>query len=273
MSDPYPLEKARLEVDSCIRIWRTILEEHFGDRIVYAYVKGSTTKRWDSPIDYVPVLSDVDIHFKLKDDRPLFCEGAAQLSEALAISAEYEERFLGENPAPLHIPRAQVMVLNRHLSDPDFILPSCIPEQNVLMGRIGPWPAKRPDEVRAADLRNLSRVQEVLAPIPGRVMDRVGIDLVTLIRSLCYEVSPAPVRLLSQLEEDPYRVWELNRTAVCGELKRRGFTDLAERYSGYYLTGWDVFRSGFHDGNAMRKLVNEAYSVLELSAHYACEKR
>jgi len=271
MSGPYPLEKARLEVDSCIRVWRMILEEHFGDRIVYAYVKGSSTKRWDSPIDYVPVLSDVDIHFKLKDDRPLFCGGAAQLSEALAISAEYEERFLGENPAPLHIPRVQVMVLNRHLSDPDFILPSCIPEQNVLMGRIGQWPAKRPDEVRAADLRNLSRMQEVLAPIPGRVMDRVGIDLVTLIRSLCYEVSPAPVRLLSQLEEDPYRVWELNRTAVCGELKRRGFTDLAERYSGYYLTGWDVFRSGFHDGRAMRRLVNEAYSVLELSALHAAK--
>jgi hypothetical protein len=66
----------------------------------------------------------------------------------------------------------------------------------------------------------------------------------------------------------------LNRTAMFAELKRLGFTDLAERHSGYYcLTGWEVFGSGFRDSNAMRRLVNEAYRVLELSAHYAYEKR
>jgi hypothetical protein len=48
----------------------------------------------------------------------------------------------------------------------------------------------------------------------------------------------------------------LNRTAMFAELKRLGFTDLAERYSGYCLTGWEVFRSGFRDSNGMRRLVN-----------------
>lgn len=86
---------------------------------------------------------------------------------------------------------------------------------------------------------------------------------------LCYEVSPAPVRLLSQFEDNPYRVWDMNRTAICAELKKHGFTDLAESYRDYYLTGWEVFRSGFLDGKAMRRLVNRAHSVLELSMLYS----
>jgi hypothetical protein len=52
-------------------------------------------------------------------------------------------------------------------------------------------------------------------------------------------------------------------------LKKHGFADLAESYRDYYLTGWEVFRSGFLNGKAMRKLVNRAYSVLELSMLYA----
>lgn len=161
------------------------------------------------------------------------------------------------------------MALNRHLSDPDFVLPAYIPEQNVLIGKIDSWTVRHPDEVKAVDLRNLLKLQEVLAPLPESVMDRVGIDLIALIRRLCYEVSPAPVRLLSQFEDNPYRAWDMNRTAICVGLKEHGFTDLAESYSGYYLTGWEVFRSGFLDGKAMRKLVNRAYSVLELSMRYA----
>jgi hypothetical protein len=45
VSGPYPLEKARLEVDPCIRVWVKILEEHFGDGIEYACVKGSRRTR------------------------------------------------------------------------------------------------------------------------------------------------------------------------------------------------------------------------------------
>jgi hypothetical protein len=269
MADFYPLERAKLEVDSCIRVWRKILEEHFGDKIEYAYVKGSSVRRWDSPIDYVPVLSDVDIHIKLREGSSLFEENAKQFEEGLAISTEYEERFIEENPDPLHVPRVQVMALNRHLSDPDFVLPAYIPEQNVFIGKIDSWVVRPTDEVKAVDLRNLLKLQDVLAPLPERVMDRVGMDLVALIRTLCYEVSPAPVRLLSQFEDNPYRVWDMNRTAICAELKKHGFTDLAESYRDYYLTGWEVFRSGFLDGKAMRKLVNRAHSVLELSMLYA----
>jgi len=269
MADSYPLKKAKLEVDSCIRVWRRILEEHFGDKIEYVYVKGSSVRVWDSPIDYVPVLSDVDIHIKLREGSSLFEENAKQFEEGLAISAEYEERFLDENPDPLHVPRVQVMALNRHLSNPDFVLPAYIPGQNVLIGKIDSWTVQHPDEVKAVDLRNLLRLRDVLAPLPERVMDRVGIDLIALIRMLCYEVSPAPVRLLSQFEDDPYRVWDMNRTAIYAELKKHGFTDLAESYRDYYLTGWEVFRSGFLDSKAMRRLVNRAYSVLELSMLYA----
>lgn len=38
------------------------LVDRFGDRISHIWVKGSAQKRWDGPVDYVPELSDVDIH-------------------------------------------------------------------------------------------------------------------------------------------------------------------------------------------------------------------
>jgi hypothetical protein len=269
MADFYPMKKAKSEVNSSIRIWSRILQNHLGNKIEYAYVKGSSVKRWDSPIDYVPVLSDVDIHLKLMEGFSLFEENAEQFDQGLAISAEYEERFLNENPDPLHIPRVQVIAINRHLTDPDFVLPQHVEDQNVLIGKIGSWTVGPPEEVKAVDLHNLLKLREVLAPLPESVIDRVGIDLIALIRRLCYEVSPAPVRLLSQFEENPYRVWDLNRTAIYAELKERGYPDLAENYRSYYQTGWEVFNSRFLDGKAMRKLLKRAYSVLELSTRYS----
>ena len=49
----------RREVDACIDIWTEVLEERYPIGIKYAYEKGSCVKRWNSPIDYVPLLSDV----------------------------------------------------------------------------------------------------------------------------------------------------------------------------------------------------------------------
>ncbi len=120
----YPLAEAKGEVRSCIDVWKSIFERHFGDVIEYAYAKGSCVKDWESPIDYVPVLSDVDIHVKLWEGRSLF-EGIEQpFKLGLDVSAEYEEEFLRIDPEPLHVPRTQIVILNPHFSEPDFFLPS-----------------------------------------------------------------------------------------------------------------------------------------------------
>jgi len=45
-----------------------LLEEIPDPDIVGIYCKGSVLKDWDSPLDYVPELSDVDIHILFHDD-------------------------------------------------------------------------------------------------------------------------------------------------------------------------------------------------------------
>ena len=47
-----------------------LVTDNFGNELKYAYTKGSGIKPWDTPIDYVPILSDIDIHFMLTEGCP-----------------------------------------------------------------------------------------------------------------------------------------------------------------------------------------------------------
>ena len=44
----------------------------------------------------------------------------------------------------------------------------------------------------------------------------------------------------------------MNRTAVIRELRERGSESAAKAYEGFYLAGWEGFRSRFRDGDAAR---------------------
>ena len=267
----YPLDKARAEVASCIRIWKKIIVERFGDKIEYAYVKGSGTKSWESPIDYVPELSDVDIHIRPREGCTLIT-APRPFEEALNISREYEERFLRENPAPLHLPRSQIFNITSHLADPDIVLTS-VPRKNMLFGKYPEFTTLTVAELRRVDLNKLITLRDALSSLPKGAMDRVGIDYVVLIRRLNYEVSPTPVRLLSQIEDDPHRVWEWNRTTIHRSLISHGFDDVAESYRDYYLAGWEVFRTGFRDNATMRRLLGKAFDTLQATISHVEEMR
>jgi hypothetical protein len=262
MDPQYPLTRARAEVRACIETWKQIFEDRFSDRIEYAYAKGSCVKEWRSPIDYVPFISDVDIHVKLVEGSSLFDEASDPFDEALEISTEYEEAFLRREPHPLHVPRTQIVVLNPHFSEPDFFLPSCIHEQNVMIGDPQPGEEQSAERIRAVDLKAILELGDVLRTLPMSAVDRVGVDLVPLIRRLTWRVSPTPVRLLSQLEDDPNGVWEWNRTRICEGLERHGYGDVSKHYREYYLKGWEVFRTEFRESQKMREMLASAYNVL-----------
>lgn len=271
MDTQYPLAKAREEVRACIETWRRIFEERFGDEIEYAYAKGSCVKEWETPIDYVPLISDVDIHVKLDEGCHLFDEPGDLFDEALKISKEYEEAFLQRKPDPLHVPRTQVVVLNPHLSEPDFFLPSCIPRENFMIGEPKPGEEQPPERIREVDMKAMLELGDVLRTLPLSAMDRVSVDLVLLIRRLTWKVSPTPLRLLSQLENDPNKVWELNRTRVCEGLDRHGYEDVSGHYREYYLRGWEVFRTEFRESQKMREMLASAYNVLRAVHTHALE--
>jgi hypothetical protein len=268
MRDHYPLEKVKQEVHSCIDTWKTIFETRFGGRIEYAYAKGSGVKEWDSPIDYVPVLSDVDIHVKLRGSS-LFGGPESATEQALEASREYEELFLRENPDPLHVPRTQIIVLDEVMKSPDFLLPLESCGIHVIMGE--PDLRKTPDfdRIRAVDLENLMELGDILRRLPMNAVDRSGLDLWYLIRRLVWHVSPAPVRLLTQLVEDPEEAWEWNRTKVCEKLEEHGFPEVSKMYREYYLLGWETFFTDFRDTQLMRVAISKAHEVLKYSLHHA----
>jgi hypothetical protein len=62
---PYPDPgEVRADVEAMVGAVAGALVARFGDAIAGLWFKGSAQKRWDSPLDYVPEISDVDIHVR-----------------------------------------------------------------------------------------------------------------------------------------------------------------------------------------------------------------
>lgn len=269
MGRDFPLEQVRRDVDCCIEIWTEILSKDLQDRVENAYAKGSCVKHWDSPIDYVPVFSDVDIHIKLRDGRNFYPDSYEGFVESLSTTEAYERRFRERNSDSVHLPRVQVVLLNPNLSDPDFMLPWDLGVIRPMVGEPRLDAPPDPGHLRRMDMRNLLNQVDVLEALPLSACERTGLDYWILVRRLGWRVSPTPVRLLSQVVEDPLRVWGLNRTDVCEELEAHGFGDVSTSCKEYYLSGWEAFRSDFRDSSAMREALKAAYRVLETTIKHA----
>ena len=84
------------------------------------YAKGSATRAWDTVIDYVPEISDVDIHVWLVDE-PSAQPVLQDLDVALAIQADLERRYKEAIHVPLHVPRPQIMLLKTLAEDPAYV--------------------------------------------------------------------------------------------------------------------------------------------------------
>ena len=66
------LGEARKDVEAAIAVWGELIPERLGERVSYATLKGSVLKSWDGLVDYVPVISDLDIHIGTVNHPPLF---------------------------------------------------------------------------------------------------------------------------------------------------------------------------------------------------------
>ena len=189
MTSEYCINQVRREVDSCIEIWTEVLEELYPVDIEYAYAKGSCVKQWDSPIDYVPIISDVDIHIKQVEDGKPYPNTAEGFDLALKLPESYENKFYERNPEPLHVPRPQLIRLNPRLSRPDFVLPW---DRSWICPMLGkPHIQKPPDPewLRSEDLKHLIALKEEMST-PLSAFDRSGLDIWTLIRRMVWKVSP-----------------------------------------------------------------------------------
>ena len=107
--DPDLSERLRAEAHGMAAAYLdALLAESPSDSIVGVYVKGSSIRPWDTAIDYVPELSDVDIHVRSAADAPSVIESfpyALRIAEVAL--AGFRHRF----PSPEHTPRPQLFFL------------------------------------------------------------------------------------------------------------------------------------------------------------------
>ncbi|MHA1935618.1 MAG: hypothetical protein ACW97A_10065 [Candidatus Thorarchaeota archaeon] len=251
-------EMARADVETCIEVWKEILERL---DIEYAYAKGSATKKWESPIDYVPEISDVDIHIFLKDDTSLL-QPSNEFADAMNLSATYERRFHEVQQEPLHMPRSQIMLISHFKSVIDYTPPR-IQDVRILFGNVIQEELPDIETIRRCDLNRLGELDEFLSPLPMRVKHRAGLDLWSIIRPMTWRVSPSPVRILSQTHNDPISLWSWNRTRIEKELRNQDYEQIADSYRGYYESGWELFLSEFKSREAFRSTLVNGYNLLK----------
>jgi hypothetical protein len=256
--NPENLRNARIDVEAAIEAWTKIFNEYL-ENLDFVYIKGSATKYWQSPMDYVPVLSDLDFHVKTVNDKPLFPSTKSGFMSSLEISSLYERIFRELRPSFLHIPRPQIVTMDE--LDPTWI-PYNANEMRVIYGEVNIGKRKQPEDVREEDYNSLKELGSVLASLPMMLLDRIGLEYYRVIRSICWRVSPSPFRLLSQTE-DPDYIWGLNRTQLKIELENAGYMDTAKHYKDYYLSGWRMFETEFKDNTTMRDCIKNGFLVLD----------
>ncbi len=253
---------ARKDVRTCLTIWKNILLEEFPEKIEVIYSKGSACKPWTSAIDYVPIISDVDIHVRFTNSNQKGPLNHLSLDKALDISQQYENLFLNKRKESLHLPRTQIVSVNKLIEDSSFIFPR---SEDILLlyGWYDSQNLVVDDTIRALDKENVLTDFKYLENVPGSVFDRTGLDYWSLFRRINWRISPAPVRLLTQmLPISPYEIWTWNRSKIVRELIKQDLTSLAKSYQDYYLTGWKLFLADFSETKYYRELLNHGYSVL-----------
>ena len=126
-------KKARHDVRICLQVWTEVLLSEFGDGIDYLIAKGSAMREWTSHIDYVPIMSDVDLHLRLRGRDTLFEDaGKSAFIRSVGIAQKYEDEYLMRNPERVHVPRTQLILVNEFETD-DLFVPSILNQVVVLL--------------------------------------------------------------------------------------------------------------------------------------------
>lgn len=262
--------RLRQEVDTCAEAY---LEAIIGtvpkENILGLYLKGSTVKAWDSPLDYVPELSDLDVHILFSDEEAM-TRNMGRMKKCMEIARLGEHLYHTRVPHPFHIPRIQLVVANQLFGQPDFI---SSPAETVLTRYGKPYPASQGFEAkrRPTAIKNLLAQQECMSKLPGRVMDRMGKYHRYILRDMSWRVSPAVPRVLDLLGAHFEEAWASNRTHLVGHLRTRGQPELALDYANFYLHAWRFLLSNDQDSEAARSAILSGARVLERSIEMATE--
>lgn len=260
-------EEISLMLDAFLKVLlNTIPESDFGG----IYFKGSGKKPWDSPLDYVPEISDIDIHILLRDDS-LISKHFGTTEQALAVQAQVEEIYFSSVSNPIHVPRPQIVLLNPAIKDRDFV-PSPTNTIQVLYGEPYPLPEESGlKRLREIDCKRLLDEEPFLSEYPHHVIDRPSKYLWQAVRNLVWHISPIGSRVLSIKGKSYEEAWGMNRTTIVKNLFELGEKQLVRDYSQFYMNAWDYFLSGYSDTNAGRGAIVAGIHALDRAIEIAKE--
>ena len=262
----YPdIASLRVEIDAMVAsLVEAVLGQVPATELAGIYLKGSAHKRWDSPVDYVPEISDVDVHVLFRDEDSI-AQRLGTPEAAMAMQKQVEHGYASRIEHPIHTPRPQLVVLNLLLQDPDYS-PSPAGMVDTLWGE--PYPSAMYDEHKeqAVARKRLLVDAAILETLPLRVVDKPGRYLLTVIRDLTWRTGPSGPRLLLLFGMPAGQVWSLNRTGVIQALEELGAHEFAGAYRDYYLSAWACFLSGYADSDAARSAVGAGINALRIAA-------
>ncbi|MCY1061598.1 hypothetical protein [Nannocystis sp. SCPEA4] len=266
-ASPYPdPARVRAEVDGMTSAYvAALLERVPRDAIVGLYAKGSAAKPWDAPLDYVPELSDVDLHVLVHDPARLEA-GIGGLRGALKLQARAEALYFEQFPDPIHVPRPQLLSLNA-LKQQSFYVPSVASTVRVLLGEPYPTATTRDAaDIRRLDAAALLEHEAYLGRLPWAVVDMPTKFLWVRLRDLAWRVSPTGPRALSALGVPYAEAWGGNRSRIVRHLEALGEEALAAVYAAFYTSAWQFFLSGYTDGDAAGRALVAGAETLEHGA-------
>lgn len=257
------------EVEDMVHAFAEILLQEVPRRDIRGiYLKGSAQKEWESPLDYVPELSDVDIHLLLAEGSP--AENQLRAPElALEIQRKIEKQYFLKNPEPLHVPRPQVLLLNQLQGEEDYV-PSPRCTVRVVFGEDYPL-GDYSDEhsIRTMDCKRLESEQEYLLELGLNVIDKPFRYIWTAVRMINWHISPSGPRILSLLGVPPEDAWSMNRSKIVKVMEEKKETAVAHDYANYYLHGWEYFLSDFENWGAARSAMSSGISMLRRGVEIA----
>ena len=265
-----PDPQYRLEVNANAAYLETILEVIPQLALRDVFFKGSAFKAWDDLVDYVPELSDVDIHLWFEADDG-FEQTFPTLEAALEFSAKAEARFFAACPKPLHVPRVQLIALNRLLGGEGFVASPV----SVTHSHFGlEYPSGRnttPEAIRTVDAQSLLEEAEQISRIirPERMIDKHGKDLRSVLRDLSWRIGPLAARAISVLGASYEDAWGHNRSSLLLKLEAQSQHDLVSSIRGFYKNAWTYFLSQDRDGNAARTAIRHGAKALEMGGQVA----
>lgn len=195
---------------------------------------GSASKPWESVIDYVPGISDVDVHIEFRGS-DLFSRRVRDVRSAIRYALAMEEEFKRLSPNPYHVPILQLHTVNG-LRKREGYMETPRHSITTLLGSAPRHGAVKADMgvLRSLVLQN----REFVRKFPLTLSDKTMESMDSGIRKVSGKMGSTAASALCLLGVPYDDAFGSNRTRVTRKLTRLGHGGTAREFAAFYLYGW-----------------------------------